>query len=90
MGQIAVVNTQLTAKARWMGVGPATGSGELATPNVHNPVTTSRTRAGVPTSRSPVAVTSWVAPTRTSAPVMIHGSVPGWPASTLMVCCMGL
>src|SRR5580704_13174380 len=90
MGQIAVVSTQLTAKARGIGVGPAVGSGELATPIVHSPVTASRRRAFSPTPFRPAAVVSWVPPTRNNAPVMIHRSVPGCPASALMVCCIGL
>jgi chitodextrinase len=76
-GQTAVVKTQLAAKARWTCEGPAAGSGELATPNVHNPVAISSRRAGSPIPVRPTAVASCVAPTRTNAPVMIQRSVPG-------------
>src|ERR1700730_14419110 len=54
-------------------------------PMLDRPATTSRTRAGRRTPARPAAVTSWHPPTSSKAPVMIHRSVPAWPAITLIV-----
>ena len=85
-GQIVIAAAPSTVQARCSGEDPRTGSGQAAMPMLARPATVSTIRAPL----SPAAVTRWQPPTRNNAAVMIHRSVPAWPASTLTVWRTGL